>query len=119
MVVLKGSTQGSKTVNNETVKYNWSWFDKDYSSANIPTSMKTHIQSFSTIASYEDAIVVSTMIPRPLMSGAIASYVYPSLFEDNWIQDKAGDFLQKFWGFTEEQTNGQQYVLSKAVVTGS
>lgn len=118
-VILKGSTSSTKTVGTESVKYNWSWFDKDYSSANIPKSFKDHMACYSSLACYDKEVVLSTMLPGPLKSGALANYFYKDLFPENWIQDKAGDFLQKFWGFTEEQTQGQQYVLSKAVVMGS
>ena len=118
-VILKGSTTSTKIVDEKSVKYNWSWFDKDYSTASIPQSFKDHMDLYSSLACYNDEVVLSTMLPGPLKSGALANYFYKDVFPENWIQDKAGEFLQKFWGFTEEQTQGQQYVLSKAVVMGS
>ncbi len=110
LVIVKGSTGG------------WSWFDKNYSTDALPASFATHLENYSSLKCCQEgnAVIVSTMMPAPLKSGAIAQAAYgDSLFADGWLETHLTDFYETFWGWTTEQCNGQQYYLTQAQVLGS
>lgn len=109
LVVLKGSTGG------------WSWFDGKYASADLPSSMKTHVENFQTLECYKAGkiIVVSTMMCGPQKSGAIAQYYYGSDLGENWFSDKMTDFYTKFWGYSAEDCAKFKYVLTQSEVLGT
>lgn len=110
MVIVKGSTGG------------WSWFDKNYQQADLPAAFASHLQNYSTLKCCQDghAVIVSTMMPAPLKSGAMSEAAYgTALYPAGWIAGHLADFYETFWGWSAEQCSGQQYYLTQAQVLGS
>lgn len=119
VVVLKGSAPVTKTVDGSSMKVGWSWFDKDYATADLPPDFAKYIQNYTTLDCYDNCIVLSTMLPAPLKAGVLADYYYTDLFEDGWIEGYVSDYLKTYWGFSDSQVQGQKYLLTKTDVMGS
>ncbi len=108
-IVLKASTSG------------WSWFDKSYDSGELPSSFKTHVNSFNTTQSYinGNVLVVSTMLLGPLKSGVICQYVYPEICGEGWIDSYLNTFYTTYWGMDADDINGMKYILTQDEVLGT